>query len=166
MTSVKFSYEISSLPNGLVDSDVLTSTIRASNISTQLDFLSTHDGFCDVWMKDALADADMTTLNGIVLSHTGAQNIQSVIAAKINAAMDFGKKMMIEYGTKNVLRGYTVAQTREVSFKLSELQSLLLSGSLYCARQAAIDMAPDALVTQADKDELLAKLNSYLGIPS
>ena len=92
--------------------------------------------------------------------------ISQKIAGKISAAMDFGKKIMIEYGTKNVMRGYNVEQTRAVAVKTSELQALILSGSLYCARQAIIDMVPDDLVTQADKDEFIAKFNAYLGIPS
>lgn len=89
-------------------------------------------------------------------------DISKMIGEKIKKAMDFGKQMMIEYGTKNVMRGYNVDQTRAVAIKLSELQALLMSGSLYCVRQAIMDMVPDVFVTQADKDEFLTKINSYL----
>lgn len=98
------------------------------------------------------------------LAIKNAPDYNAIIGIRIQKAMDFGKKLMVEYGTKNVLRGYTVSQVREVSVKLSELQNLLLSGSLYCAKQAAVDMTPDSLVTQEDKDELIAKINTYLGI--
>ena len=100
------------------------------------------------------------------LASCNAPNMQAIIGQKIKNAMDFGTQLMVEYGTKNVMRGYNVEQTRTVANELSELQSLLLSGSLYCARQVLIDVVPDNLVTQEDKDEFLAKLNAYLGMPS
>lgn len=163
---VKYSFDIASLPNHMVDSDILAATIKTSNISKALDCVNTSDGMCDVWFQDTLSGSDVVILNSVMANHSGSPTIQAVIGDKIQKAMDFGKKIMIEYGTKNVMRGYNVEQTRAVSIRLTELQSLLLSGSLYCARQSAIDMTPDTLVTQADKDELIAKLNYYLGIPS
>lgn len=98
------------------------------------------------------------------LATKNAPDVSKMIGVRIQKAMDFGKKIMIDYGTKNVLRGYSVEQTRAVSVKTAELQSLLLSGSLYCARQAIMEMVPDETVTQVDKDEFLAKINAYLGL--
>ena len=91
-------------------------------------------------------------------------NIENLISKRITNAMSFGNKLIVEYGTKNVLRGYTVQQTRSIAFKLLEVQSLLLSGSLYCAREALFELTPDNLVTQADIDEFMAKINTYLGV--
>jgi hypothetical protein len=92
-------------------------------------------------------------------------DIQKIVETKIRSAMDFGSKIIVEYGARNVLSGRTVAEIRSISVKLAEVQTLLMSGSLYCARQAIIDMVPDALVTADDKSEFLWKLNNYLGIP-
>jgi hypothetical protein len=92
-------------------------------------------------------------------------DLQTIVENKILAAMSFGTSLIVEYGARNVLSGRTVAQIRQISVKLAEVQTLLTSGSLYCARQAIIDMVPDSLVTVDDQAEFLWKLNNYLGIP-
>jgi len=160
----KYSFDIASLPNHVVNSDALVSEIRTSNISGVLDCVNTSDGICDVWFQDTLNEIDVALLNALMSNHSGLPSTQSVVSDSIRKAMDFGRMLIVEYGTKNVLRGYTVSQIREIAIKLEEVQNLLLSGSLYCAKQAAVDVMVDNLVTQDDKDELITKINSYLGI--
>lgn len=113
------------------------------------------------WKIDGDSVVEMTTTEK---SQVEAAGIPQKVAARIMGAMDFGKKLMVDYGTTNVLRGYTMDQVRAISAKLSEVQTLLLSGSLYCAKQAITDMTPDENVTQSDKDIFLAKINAYLGL--
>jgi hypothetical protein len=131
---------------------------------------------------DWISDPDLTAVEGVaqkywkiegdaVVAMTPAEQAQvngaavpAMIANRIRGAMDFGKTLMVDYGTSNVLAGKTVSQIRAISIKLSEIQTLLLSGSLYCAHATISDMVPDESVTQADKDSFLARLEAYLGI--
>jgi hypothetical protein len=131
---------------------------------------------------DWISDPDLTAVEGVaqkywkiegdsVVPMTPEEQAQvngaavpAMIASRIRGAMDYGKNLMVDYGTKNVLAGKTVDQIRLISTKLGEIQTLLLSGSLYCAYQAISQTTPDENVTQADKDDFLAKLGAYLGI--
>lgn len=79
-------------------------------------------------------------------------------------AMLFGKDLMAEYGGKNILRGYTTAQVKELALSLNGIQALLVSGSLYSALEEIENFTPTALVTQQDVDEFSQKIRDYLGI--
>jgi hypothetical protein len=89
---------------------------------------------------------------------------QKYIATRITAAMDFGKKIMAEYGASNVYAGRTVAEVKTIATKLATLQSLLLSGSLYAALDEIDLITSDALVTDQVKAEFKAKIRKYLGV--
>jgi long-subunit fatty acid transport protein len=89
---------------------------------------------------------------------------QKYIATRITAAMDFGKKIMAEYGAANVYSGKTVAEVKTIATKLSTLQALLLSGSLYAALDEIDIITSDSLVTDQVKAEFKAKIRKYLGI--
>lgn len=90
--------------------------------------------------------------------------LNDMVNSRIRAAMEFGKQLMVEYGTKNVLAGYTTAQILAIADKLSKLQSLLLSGSVYAALEEINALVPDANVTQESIDEFKAKVKNFLGI--
>jgi len=89
---------------------------------------------------------------------------QKYIATRITAAMAFGQKIMAEYGASNVYTGKTVAEIKLIAAKLSTLQSLLLSGSLYVALDEIDLIEADSLVTNEVKNEFKAKIRKYLGI--
>jgi hypothetical protein len=91
-------------------------------------------------------------------------NAQKYIATRITAAMDFGKKLMAEYGASNVYSGKTIAEVKAIAAKLSTLQALLLSGSLYVALEEIDSITSDTLVTDQVKAEFKAKIRKYLGI--
>lgn len=88
------------------------------------------------------------------------------LAAKnaVLRAMSFGQNLMAEYGAKNILRGYTTAQVRQIATDLAGIQALLLSGSLYSALEDIAAFTPTALILQSDIDEFTAKLQTYLGL--
>jgi len=148
---------VSEKPEGIPSAwpaQVITNASSAPNSDWQLmseenyaAYLATHQSDFDSW-NAAVSAASPSMCAG----------------RSICRAMDFGHKLIVEYGAKNVLRGYTIAQVRTVATKLNEVQSLLLSGSLYCAKQAITEMEVDSLVTQEDKDEFLSKINEYLGL--
>jgi hypothetical protein len=77
MAATKYSYPFDAFgtdytpPTHKVNSDRLSEEIRASSIPVAFDFVGTADNVCDIWFKDALAGADIATLNGIVAAHTG-----------------------------------------------------------------------------------------------
>jgi hypothetical protein len=89
---------------------------------------------------------------------------QKIVATRIKAAMDFGRNLMAEYGAQNVVSGKTTAQVTQIATKLSTLQALLLSGSLYAALDEIDLITSDALVTDQVKAEFKAKIRKYLGI--
>jgi len=80
--------------------------------------------------------------------------------------MSFGQQIMAEYGAKNVLRGLSVAQVQSIMALTSDIQSALLSGSLYVALDEISQIIPDGiLITQTDMDDFRHKIQDYLGIP-
>lgn len=83
----------------------------------------------------------------------------------IEGAMEFGKRMMTEFGTKNVLRGYNATQIAQVSQDLERLQQYCLSGSLNAAYQFILAFQATTLITEEDKMEFQTKLEDFLGIP-
>jgi len=89
---------------------------------------------------------------------------EKYVTTRIKAAMAFGTNLMAEYGAQNVVSGKTVANIMTLSTKLATLQSLLQSGSLYAALDEIDRITPDALLTQATKDQFKVKIRKYLGI--
>lgn len=85
--------------------------------------------------------------------------------AAMTRARAFGADLIDEYGAKNIIRGYTTAQVRQAASQLTELQILLLSGSLYSALAFIEALTPSEVVSQGDIDEFKNKIKLYLGLP-
>lgn len=115
-------------------------------------------------LSEELTAPEEVALNNVVAAHS-KQNalIKKGVEEAIDKAMEFGKKLIIEYGAQNVIEGKTTAEVKQIAVKFAELQNLLMSGSLYAARDAMDDITPDALVTQETIDDFKAKLDAYLG---
>jgi hypothetical protein len=72
VASTKYDFTIASaFPSGKVDPDKFTAQIRASAITTALDYVATDAGICSVWFKAALSGGEQTTLNAVVAAHDG-----------------------------------------------------------------------------------------------
>lgn len=78
MASTKYSYLVDDFINDKVDATRLTSEIRSSAIVTALDYVNSNGSVCDIWFKAELGESDLTTLSGIIYTHTGATSIVRV----------------------------------------------------------------------------------------
>lgn len=92
------------------------------------------------------------------------QTPEEKVKDRILAAMNFGRELIAEYGSQNVLRGLSVQEIKLISLKLSGVQALLLSGSLYAALDEMDHIETDNLVTQESINYFKSKIRSYLGI--
>lgn len=93
-----------------------------------------------------------------------APDMVTIVKNKILKAMDFGKNLMAEYGAKNILAGKSIADIKEITSRLATLQTLLTSGSLYCALDEMNNITADELISQETINEFKTKLQNYLGI--
>ena len=93
-----------------------------------------------------------------------APDMVAIVSAKIQAAMSFGKRIIIEYATQNVLAGKTTEQITAIVIKLAPLQDLISAGSLYSALAFLSTVTPDDNISQSDIDTFTAKIKTYLGI--
>lgn len=70
--STKYTYSIiNDFPNQKVDSTRLSSEVIAGDITIALDYINTSSDACDVWFKASLPGGDITTMSGVVSSHSG-----------------------------------------------------------------------------------------------
>lgn len=92
--------------------------------------------------------------------------IEEVIKRKILAAMEFGRNLMAEYGSQNVLAGFTLEQIQDIMARTSKVQAALSTGSLYVALVELDAVETDeVVVTTARITECRNKIQAYLGIP-
>ena len=113
------------------------------------------------------------TVKKLVENASAKAAVQSADAAKAQeqAALEqamkhqsFGKKMQAYIAVRNRQKSLTVPQVKQMTDTYGPIQSLLLSGSIETAKAQIQAITPDGtLVTQADKDAVLAEINAYLG---
>ena len=72
MAATKYTFALSSFPNGACATDRLQQEIRASEILTALDRIDTAGSDVDIWFRDALSTGDETILGALVAAHSGA----------------------------------------------------------------------------------------------
>ena len=88
-TPTTYTYSITNnFTNHIVNPNSLTSEIRASSISIALDYIATSGDSCQVFFKDVLSDADVITLNKVILAHTGAATITTPTALPVQLYSD------------------------------------------------------------------------------
>lgn len=72
MQATKYTYSIAGdFPNDQVDPSRLEREIRASSITTALDYINTSGDDCDLWFKASLDSGEVATLDGLVAAHSG-----------------------------------------------------------------------------------------------
>jgi len=87
MAATKYTFSIySDFPNHKVATDRLSQEIADSTIVTALDYINTSGDDCDVWFKDALSSGDVTTLDGLVVVHSGEPLPDEATPVKIDGA--------------------------------------------------------------------------------
>lgn len=126
---------------------------------TRIDLVSETE--MGIFMSVDLDVSDQSALTAIYNEHVYQTTVDAVTSAVIRA-MEFGRSIVIDYGVKNILRGYTAAQVMEASVALSGVRGLLMSGALHSAKTAIAALPEEGIVTSDDKAEFTAKIDAYL----
>lgn len=106
----------------------------------------------------------------ITISDITAEITRKQVKEVVSKAMAFGQSLMEDFATDNILAGITQAgKTRAVSDFMLTMQSLLLSGSLYAAKDEIDAMIANGLpaelapfITEAKLLEYKQKIIAYL----
>lgn len=89
---------------------------------------------------------------------------EAAVAAKLKN-MEFGKRVIAILSVRNDAKSLSAADIVSLTNTYAVIQSLLMSGSIATAKAQIEAVTPDGtLVTQDDKDALLAEINAYLGV--
>jgi len=76
----------------------------------------------------------------------------------------FGQRMIAYMGVLNDSKNLSVAQSQQFLQEVAPVMQLFQAGAIETAKDAISGITPDGtVITQADKDALLAEVNSYLG---
>lgn len=103
-------------------------------------------------------------LKASVLAAEAAKSAQLSAIQQARAARSFGESIVDMIAVKNIQKGLTAAQIKQVVAEYEEIRTLLVSGAIATARADVAAMTPDGVrITQADKDEILAAIDAYLG---
>jgi len=81
----------------------------------------------------------------------------------IQAMKVLGVNILDEFSLKNVNRGYTSTQVRQIASDMGIIFTLLMSGALPSAKEEVQNTSPTAEVLQADLDEIEASLIAIVG---
>jgi|GEM_PF-5565870 len=102
-----------------------------------------------------------------LLSHysesTASPSVNTIISGKIKSAELFGKELIREIATDNVLAGATIDEIRQMISDHNNIILMLLSGSLYTAISAIQEITPTEILTQQRIDQYIGKIKYYLG---
>lgn len=142
----------------LADDSILNLFSEGYDVVVRIDELQTQPGIG--WTYNGSAFAAPTTTAPSV-------PIQDQIAKVILNAQDFGKGLMIQFATENVLMGLSQSQMDTLLENLSEVMSALLSGSLKIAilRLNRIDPNSNTTLDATRIQKYRNLIEDYLGVP-
>ena len=93
--STEYIFTIStSFSNGINES-ALDAEIRASAITTALDYVARSGDVCSVWFKAALSGGDAALLSALVAAHTGAASPTDVVTVKLDGPRESDKRPIV-----------------------------------------------------------------------
>jgi hypothetical protein len=148
--------------------------LRASTISSRLGYVEGYGEWVRIYLEgDDLSDEEDQLLRGLV-AQASQPTAAEIIKARILAAMEFGKNLMADYGTRNVLAGLTTVEVRQVMGATQKLQAALLSGSMYVALEELSliplplysDETPGKVIIAPETvAEFRHRIQDFLGIP-
>jgi hypothetical protein len=88
------------------------------------------------------------------------------IQKRLDEAKKFGQTIIDDVTTENIYNQYTSMEVMYIAQKLSKIQMLLLSGSLYLALAELEAMqAEPPLLAKARIDRYIYRIRSFLGLP-
>lgn len=144
-----------------------------STLSSNFDGLRCDSENMNVDFKEDYSEDDETLVSNYwasINSHSFDITIQEIVFSKINDAIVFGNRMIVQAAVENVLLGITQAgKTKDVSDYLSNLQMYLRSGSLYAAiseidtlKAGSIPSGLSPWVTSARLDTYKTQIQAFL----
>lgn len=88
-----------------------------------------------------------------------------IVKAKIRAARVFGQDLIYQYGTHNVMSGFTVEQIQSIMDRTTRIVAALTTGSLYVAIAELNAIETDDIVITPDVIKTYRnKIEDFLGI--
>jgi hypothetical protein len=93
--SIEYTFTISTdFSNGL-DESTLGAEIRASAITTALDYIARSGDVCSIWFKASLSGGDVTLLNALIAAHTGVALPPEAMLVQIDGPREADKKPIV-----------------------------------------------------------------------
>jgi len=145
-------------------------TFRGQTIYPAGEYIIPHEHE-DVFLNDpttksALQAGDIAVYQEGILLSPSEINMYSVI----NAAMKFGKELLVKFAAGNVLLGITQAgMTGSVRKTMLQVISAVETGSLYDAISEAkaipLEAKDEVFITDARILDFVNRIEAYLGIP-
>lgn len=100
-----------------------------SAIPSTINYLSSEGDQVYIHTNRNLTEAETIILDGIVANHSVTVDIAK---KKIEAAMQFGNALLVEFATDNVMQGITqTGKTKAVADYCCDIMRYIQSGSLY-----------------------------------
>jgi hypothetical protein len=118
----------------------------------------------NTYITDSTRVANYQNIMAYVNTMTG---IESNINKIVNLAAEFGRQIMLEYGTRNVMAGKSPEQVAAIMIKMAKVQQLVLGGALYTALSELDNVEVDGvLIDNTNMNFFKNKLRVYLGLPT
>ena len=148
----------------LVNLDVLKFEMHNAGLLNVVDSVNATSSMVKIRVVRPLTANEQQKLYGVITNHHAHVITLDVAKMRVQAAMDLGKQILIEFAATNIVRGINIAQVKELTTQFGNIQLLLMSGSLYSALDEIQKLTPNALISQADKDYFSKKIMIFLGI--
>lgn len=149
--------------------DKLTAEIKAAGLP--LNYMSSSGSELTIVTLTSLDSPQTSALNALVSAHDPI-DANAVLAAKLDAAIMFGKSLIVEVALSNIQAGITQAgKTRAVADYTQKLQNYLVTGSLYAAMEEITALRNDLtrpllglspFITDAKLDAYKAKILAFV----
>lgn len=144
--------------------DVLSIQFKVAGIGAVIRSIDATKSMVTIQVTRPLTEDEQKILYTVVANHVNPTISLDVAKARVSAAMDFGKQLIIEFSATNVVKGITVAQVKQLSGQFAGIQLLLMNGSLYSALDAIQGITPNSLITQDEINYFANKIMDFLGI--
>lgn len=147
-----------------VDADQLASEITNTTLKALLVSVTATGTLVRITMTTSLDSAKQLILRQMVTNHRPMSATEKAVQARLSDCRNFGAQLMSEYATQNVLKGISPEQARMVSLRLSAIQQLMASGSLYAVLDELAKIEPDYWFTEDDIKKYSVKIKAFLGV--
>lgn len=147
-----------------VNLDMLNAELLKAGLSSKLSSVTQAGNILTVSTIGNLSPIDSKALYQVVVNHIIPNPYEVAVQGKIQAAILFGQKFMIEVATENVMSRFTTEQIMRMLIKYGHIQAMMVSGSLYTALQAIEAVQPDDLISLERKNRYIKKIKEYLGL--